>query len=421
MCIDGERLWRRIEALARITEPDRPWTRRSFTPRFLEGRAWLETEFRTSGLTTTVDAGGNLVGELPGTDPALAPLVVGSHSDTVPAGGLFDGILGVIAGLEVAQSLIERGERLRHTLKIYDFLAEEPSDFGLSCVGSRAYAGRLTPEMLALKRPDGMSLSAALSMVGGKPEGLAELANAACTAAYVELHIEQGPILEKARRDIGVVTDIAGIRRERLTITGRADHAGTTPMTDRADALVGSAHIIETVHAQARAWPSKQKSLVATVGQIAVSPNVANAVPGKATLTLEVRSGDEAALARFVDTVLAAIEGRMVELGLTLQRETVSDVAPTACNDLIQATIASAAQAAGFSHQPIASGAGHDGVFVAETGPIGMIFIPCRDGRSHTPDEWTEPAQAIAGTRVLAHTLRLLDDTLDRQPSSPPL
>ncbi|MGL4286023.1 MAG: M20/M25/M40 family metallo-hydrolase, partial [Phreatobacter sp.] len=214
MPIDGSRLWRRIETLAGITDPDKPWTRRSFSQRFLEGRAWLKAEFEAAGLATSIDAGGNLVGEWAGTDPALAPIMIGSHSDTVPAGGRFDGILGVVAALEVAQSLAERGERLRHTLKVYDFLAEEPSEFGLSCIGSRAYAGKLTPDMLALKRADGLSLRDAIATVGGRPDELGTRAVAARTAAYVELHIEQGRVLEAAGRDIGVVTDIVGIRRE---------------------------------------------------------------------------------------------------------------------------------------------------------------------------------------------------------------
>ncbi|QCI67452.1 Zn-dependent hydrolase [Phreatobacter stygius] len=412
MPIDRDRLWRRIEALAGITDPDRPWTRRSFSPRFIEGRAWLAAEFRASGLATSIDAGGNLVGEWAGTDPALPPIVVGSHSDTVPAGGRFDGILGVIAGLEVAQGLAERGERLRHPLKVYDFLAEEPSEFGLSCIGSRAYAGKLTPDMLALKRADGVTLREAMLAVGGRPDELGSRAAAAPVAAYVELHIEQGRILESAGCDIGVVTDIVGIRRERITVTGRADHSGTTPMAYRADALVGAAAIIEAVHAKALALQAAARPVIGTIGHLVVVPNAANAVPGEVALSLEVRSADEDAIDRFGAELLETTRERTEALRLTVRRELVSHVAPTACAALIQQAAADAARLAGYSSQPIASGAGHDGVFVAATGPIGMIFIPCRDGRSHTPEEWTEPAQAEAGARVLAETVRLLDHRL---------
>ncbi len=412
MPIDGSRLWRRIETLAGITDPDKPWTRRSFSQRFLEGRAWLKAEFEAAGLATSIDAGGNLVGEWAGTDPALAPIMIGSHSDTVPAGGRFDGILGVVAALEVAQSLAERGERLRHTLKVYDFLAEEPSEFGLSCIGSRAYAGKLTPDMLALKRADGLSLRDAIATVGGRPDELGTRAVAARTAAYVELHIEQGRVLEAAGRDIGVVTDIVGIRRERITVTGRADHSGTTPMAYRADALVGAAGIIQAVHAKALALQDARQPLVATIGHMVVVPNAANAVPGEVMLSLEVRSADEAAIVRFGEELLDAAQPAITALGLTARSELISHVVPTACARPIQDAMAEATGLAGYSSQPIASGAGHDGVFVALTGPIGMIFIPCRDGRSHTPEEWTEPAQAEAGTRVLAETVRLLDQRL---------
>ena len=173
MSIDQDRLWRRIEALSGITDPERPWTRRSFTPRFLEGREWLAAEFREAGLETELDAAGNLIGRLAGADPSLKPILIGSHSDTVPSGGRYDGILGVLAALEVAQSFSERGDRLRHTLEVVDFLAEEPSEFGLSCIGSRALAGTLSEEHLGFTRPDGMTLREGIAFVGGRPEELA--------------------------------------------------------------------------------------------------------------------------------------------------------------------------------------------------------------------------------------------------------
>lgn len=409
MAIDRDRLWRRIEALSAITDPDKPWTRRSFTPRFLEGREWLAAEFAAAGLDVSIDAAGNLVGLLAGKDPGRDPIRIGSHSDTVPSGGRFDGILGVVAALETAQDLIERGERLVHPLVVVDFLAEEPSEFGLSCIGSRAFAGKLTPEMLALKRPDGLTLREGLVMVGGRPDALGSIPK---TAAYVEVHIEQGRILESAGTDIGIVTDIVGIRRERITVTGRADHSGTTPMAYRHDALVGAARIIETVHTKAHGLKGRNQPVVGTIGHMTVSPNAANAVPGEAVLSLEVRSADEEAVTRFGTDLLEAVRERMDELGLTVSRELVSHVSPTACAGLVQQAIADAAKRTGHSSQTIASGAGHDGVFVATTGPIGMIFIPCRDGRSHAPEEWAEPAQVEAGARVLAETVSLIDQRL---------
>jgi N-carbamoyl-L-amino-acid hydrolase len=413
MSIDADRLWRRIEALSKLTDPDRPWTRRSFTPRFLEGREWLAAEFRAAGLATAIDAGGNLVGRLAGADPQLKPILLGSHSDTVPSGGRYDGILGVLAGLEVAQSFIERGDRLRHSLEVYDFLAEEPSEFGLSCIGSRALAGALSEAHLQMTRPDGTTLREGIAYVGGRPDELGSVRRGANSiAAYVEVHIEQGRVLENEGVAIGIVTDIVGIRRERITIIGRADHAGATPMPLRADALVGAAKLIETAYQRASARSQDVQPLVATVGRIEVSPNAANAVPGEAVLILEARSGDAEAAKRFGAELVRDLTPELAKLRLQVVSEPISEVAPTACAPEVRAAIAQAAASLGLSARELPSGAGHDGMFVAAAGPIGMIFVPCRDGRSHAPEEAIEPHQAADGARVLAETVRLLDATL---------
>jgi beta-ureidopropionase / N-carbamoyl-L-amino-acid hydrolase len=413
VAISSDRLWARIEALSRITDPDRPWTRRSFSPLFLKGREWLANEFRAGGLETSIDAAGNLVGRLAGSDPNLKPIVTGSHSDTVPSGGRYDGILGVIAGLEVAQSLVERGERLRHPLEIYDFLAEEPSEFGLSCIGSRALAGMLSDDMLNLRRPDGMTLREGLAYVGGNPERLASVRRSSNgTAAYVEVHIEQGRVLEQENVAIGIVIDIVGIHRERITVVGQADHAGATPMPLRADALVGAARIVETVYARAFALSGGDKPLVATIGKLDVRPNAANAVPGEVEMVLEVRCGDEAATQTFPTDLIEEVRPSLEALGLDILVEPLSHASPTPCAPIVRDAIGAAASSLGLSSRDLPSGAGHDGVFVAQTGPIGMIFVPCRDGRSHAPEESIEPHQAADGARVLFETVRRLDAIL---------
>jgi N-carbamoyl-L-amino-acid hydrolase len=410
MQINADRLWRRLEALSRITDPEKPWTRRSFTPLFLEGRRWLEEEFRAAGLEPKIDPGGNLVARIEGSEQGLKPILIGSHSDTVPSGGRYDGMLGVLAALEVAQSLLEQGQRLRHPLEIVDFLAEEPSEFGLSCIGSRALAGTLTDEMLELKRPDGTTLREALRYVGGNPDRLGEAQRPADSiAAYVEVHIEQGRVLENEGTKIGVVTDIAGIHRDHIIVSGRADHAGATPMNLRHDALVGAAAVVDAVYRRAQAASTPARPLVATVGKFDVSPNAINAVPGRVGMILEVRSGDETATRAFTGELLAQVAPRMKELGLDVTSNEVSHAQPTPCAEAVRKAIARAADAGGLSRRDMPSGAGHDGVHVSHCGPIGMIFTPCRDGRSHAPEESIEPSQAADGARTLAGAMLELD------------
>jgi beta-ureidopropionase / N-carbamoyl-L-amino-acid hydrolase len=411
--INSDRLWNRIEALSRFTDPARPWTRRAFDVQFAQGRVWLAEEFKAAGLSVEVDAGGNLIGSTPGTGRGLGALVAGSHSDTVPAGGRFDGMLGLLAALEAAQSIREQQVSLVHPLEVVDFLAEEPSDFGISCIGSRSWAGVLTASDLARSLPSNVTLASAIENVGGIAERLGEaIRTQDSVSAYVELHIEQGLVLAERRAEIGVVTAIVGIRRHEVTVKGRADHAGTTPMSLRRDALVGAAGFIRAVDELARLRPSESAYLVATVGKLSVEPNAVNAVPGSVTMILETRSTDEAALLQFEQELWRRIEGELDDRGLRLTRSLLSQTLPTACSPLIQTTIEEASMAAGFSSTRLPSGAGHDGVFVARIAPMGMIFVPCREGRSHAPEEWAEPGDCANGARVLAETLILLDRSL---------
>lgn len=411
--INSDRLWSRIEALSRITDPAKPWTRRAFDSLFVQGRAWLEREFKAAGLSVTIDAGGNLLGRVPGTAPGLGALVAGSHSDTVPAGGRFDGVLGLLAALEAVQSIQEQQVSLVHPLEVVDFLAEEPSDFGLSCIGSRSWAGVLTQSDLARRLPSNLTLATAIDSVGGTVERLAQpIRDHDSVAAYVELHIEQGLVIAGRNAEIGIVTAIVGIRRHEITVEGRADHAGTTPMSIRRDALVGAADFIRAVDQLARSRPAEDPYLVATVGKLSVQPNAINAVPGSVSMILEARSTDEAALLRFEQELWKRAEGELKERQLRLKISLLSQTLPTGCSPLVQDTIEKAATATGVRSTRLPSGAGHDGVFVARIAPMGMIFVPCKDGRSHTPEEWAEPADCARGARVLADTLILLDRNL---------
>ena len=411
--INIDRLSTRIEAISRFTLPDVPWTRRAFTPLFLEARTWLKEEFARAGLVVTQDAALNLIGRREGTKAGAKPLIIGSHCDTVVGGGRFDGILGVLAGLEVAQTLHEQKVQLAHPFELIDFLSEEPSDYGISCVGSRAFSGVLKADMLASCNAEGETLAEAIRRCGGNPEVLTQPLRApGSSAAYLELHIEQGPVLETRQIPIGVVTDIVGIRRVMITLEGRADHAGTTPMDLRHDALVGAAQVIEACYRLASEMNGNPHYVVATIGRIAVTPNAANAVPGKAELTLEVRSNDAAVLAYFPETLVGRVTDSLPGLGVTLSYKALSNALPTPCSPVVMQAIESAADALGYAKLNMTSGAGHDAVYVAPTGPIGMIFIPCRGGRSHCPEEWSDPQAVLDGTRVLYQALLGLDKTL---------
>jgi N-carbamoyl-L-amino-acid hydrolase len=413
VAISGDRLWSRIEVLSRFTDPASPWTRRCFDAQFFRGRSWLEQEFQSAGLTVSVDAGGNLVGRLPGIHSGAAALVSGSHSDTVPSGGRFDGALGLLAALEAAQSMREQGICLSHPLEVVDFLAEEPGEFGLSCIGSRAWAGVLSASDLARQLPSDLTLAAAIESAGGIAKRLgAPLRTPDSVAAYVELHIEQGLVLGARRAEVGVVTAIVGIRRYEVNVEGRADHAGTTPMSLRRDALVGAAGFLRDVDELARSRPEGGPYLVATVGKLSVSPNAINAVPGLVSMILEIRSTDGEAMTQFEGALWKRVEPDFEARGLHLSVSLLSQTVPTACSTVIQDTIEEAAAKAGILSTRLPSGAGHDAVFVAHLAPVGMIFVPCKEGRSHVPEEWAEPADCAKGAQVLAETLLLLDRTL---------
>lgn len=412
--IDKTRLWQRVETLSGFTDPQRPWTRRAFGDLHAQSRAWLRQQMEAAGLDVTLDAGGNLIGHRPGRRAGLRPLVTGSHCDTVMDGGRFDGIIGVLAGIEIAHALNDAGIALDHPFEVVDFLSEEPSDYGISCVGSRAMAGMLDAGMLAAARPgDGETLAQGIARCGGDPDNL----RAACRgadgiAAFLELHIEQGPVLESRGLPIGVVSHIVGIRRAAITVTGRPDHAGTTPMDLRQDALVGAARLIDAAHRLASELNGQPHYVVATVGCIHNFPNASNAVPGRVELILEARSDDQGVLAGFIETLLQRCGDAVAQTGATLAVRELNLSSPTHCDPAMMQAVAGAADALGLAHVVLPSGAGHDAAYMARLGPAGMVFIPCLNGRSHCPEEWCTPEQLHDGTRVLAQALIGLDGSL---------
>jgi N-carbamoyl-L-amino-acid hydrolase len=392
-----------LDALAQITDPERPWTRRAFSPRFDEGRDYLRRRFLSEGLNVSTDAGGNLIGRREGTEPQAGTIMLGSHSDTVPDGGRFDGVAGVVVALEVARILSRRGVALRHNLAVVDFLAEEVSIFGVSCIGSRAMAGVLPQDWLR-RISDGRDLATAIRDVGGKPESL-EAPLTDDLKAFLELHIEQGPVLEREKIALGVVTTIVGINRVEIEVMGRPDHAGTTPMGLRADALVAAARIVSEIEQFATELSGGPGHFTATVGEFEISPNAANVVPGRVRMLVDIR----AERAEDKEAFVSWLTGLDADGENTIEARLISANPGVQMDDGLQETLAKAADGLDTPYRKMVSGAGHDAAFMARLCPSAMLFVPCRDGRSHCPEEWADAADLALAAEVLANTIMELD------------
>ncbi|HWW79496.1 MAG TPA: Zn-dependent hydrolase [Steroidobacteraceae bacterium] len=417
--------------LGEITDPARPWTRTAFSERHGEGREFLAGRMRELGLVTSIDAAGNLIGRREGTEPSAGTIMIGSHSDTVVGGGRFDGIAGVIAGLEIAAALNDSGVRLRHSLEIVDFLAEEPNEFGLSCIGSRGMAGALDADMLARKNRAGVTLregivatgagaSGGLGAGGGADTGVGApsrgegvwigAAQRSDVVAFFELHIEQGPVLEAQGRDVGVVTHIAGIRRLSLTFKGQAAHAGTTPLDLRQDALVAAARFVLDLRGALESRREAQPFVIATVGEIHVAPNAPNVVPGEARVVVDLRSDASDALVTWTDRVRALGEQAVARTKVTLAEcRLLSATEPTTCAPALTAHLREAARELGLRQQDIVSGAGHDAAFLSKIAPAAMLFVPSRDGMSHCAQEWTDSDALAKGVAAVLRAVRAFD------------
>jgi len=402
---EPDRLTDEIESLALISEPDAPqWTRRALSEAETAARYEVARRMRGAGLEVHVDGAGNLVGVLDGRDGGRA-IVTGSHTDTVLGGGRFDGIVGVLGALEALECLAEANLRLRHDLWIVDFYGEEPNEFGLSCLGSRAVAGNLSRAHLDRTDDSGRSLAEAMTAVGIDPSrALSAGWNPADLAAFVECHIEQGPRLEQEGVEIGVVSAIAGIDRAVVDLCGRRDHAGTTPIPMRHDAACAAAEVILAVEQLGR------EGGVATTGRVVVEPGAANIVPDHSLLWVEFRSIETDWLERKRDELEAAVAETGSRRGVRGEIEWRSTEGPTVMADLVSNAAAEAAAGLGRSVIRMPSGAGHDSAQVASLTPTGMVFIPSKDGRSHCPEEYTGASDLATGAQVLAATLARLDE-----------
>ena len=402
--VNSARLQADLAALAEFRDPQQPgWTRTVFSREYLSSRQWVAARMRDAGLHVNQDTAGNLVGTLAAASPKA--LVAGSHTDTVPGGGRFDGPLGVLGAIEAARCVQESGRPLRHELRVVDFLGEEPNEFGVSCVGSRAVAGTLTPEHLAARNPRGTTLAEAIESAGGDPRRIGESVWAGDdVSAFVELHIEQGPVLEGEGILLGVVTGISGIERLRATFDGQAGHAGTTPMGVRHDALCSAADMVLALERLA-----SKGGGVGTAGKIEVLPGAANVIPGHVEVWCELRSIDPA----WLDERRRLLEEAIVEggrrRGVATRLERVSRTEPVVTSESVRSAMAEAIANLGLRFAALPSGAGHDAVQMARLAPVGMLFIPSAGGRSHCPEEWSAPEHVEAGAAALLGTLLVLD------------
>ena len=402
--IDADRLWASIMETAAIgATPRGGLCRLSLSDADREVRDWFRTRCQAADCTVRVDSMGNIFARRAGRDPALPPIAVGSHLDTQPTGGRFDGILGVLAGLEVVRTLNDHRVQTHAALEVIDWTNEEGSRFAPAMLCSGVFAGVFTSDY-ANSREDraGVRFDAELARIGYRGEvpcGSHRL------GAHFELHIEQGPVLENEAKTIGVVTGIQGINWYEVTIRGNEAHAGTTPMRLRRDALLGASRLVEAVNRVALAHAP---DAVGTVGLIESRPNSRNTVPGSVFMTVDLRNPDNAVVEQMEIEVRAQAERIASESGLVLDMRCVWNSPAVRYDAGCIDAVRRAAAAAGYPHRDIVSGAGHDSGYISRVAPTSMVFIPCATGLSHNEEESATLADVAAGANVL---LRAVLDT----------
>ena len=406
--VDSERLSAELDTLAGFSDVPAPAvTRVVFSAVDLAARRWFKGLCAEAGLDTREDAVGNTYARWHGADPDLPAVATGSHFDAIPHSGRYDGTVGVLGGLEAIRALRRAGHRPRRSVELILFTSEEPTRFGIGCLGSRLMSGSLAPESAAsLEDRDGKTLEEVRTEAGF----LGPLAGVALGRdryhAFVELHIEQGPLLEREEIPLGIVTAIAAPASLRIEIEGEGGHAGAVLMPDRRDAFLAACEIALAVEAAARGTGSIDT--VGTVGVCDVFPGVVNGVPSRVRIDVDVRDIE---LARR-DGVLAAIEGACRSIGaarrVRVASRTINRDAPATCSPLVTQALSEAAASAGLPYRTMVSRAYHDSSFMAEIAPTGMLFIPCRAGVSHRPDEFASAAGIALGVEVLAGALQRL-------------
>ncbi|MBX6753473.1 MAG: allantoate amidohydrolase [Thermorudis peleae] len=398
---------RRCDELAAFSEVPGQLTRRSFSPPMHDVHNTIAQWMRAAGMTVRRDSVGNLIGRYPARQPDAPVLVIGSHLDTVPNAGRYDGVLGVMLGLALVEAL--GGRRLSYALEVVGFMDEEGVRFAVPFIGSRGYVGALPSDWLTRSDVDGITLREAITSFGlhaHNAGGQAALPDRAL--GYLEFHIEQGPVLERAGLPVGVVEAIAGATRAQVTFHGRAAHAGTTPMTARHDALAGAAAFILAVERRAQVTPG----LVATVGQVTVLPGASNVVPEATHLALDVRHADDGVRNDALVALQADAEEIARSRGLRVTWTIVADVPAVRLDPQFVALLEAATREVGVPVRRLVSGAGHDAMILAQYLPAAMLFLRCAEGISHHPDERVIVDDVATALHVGQVMLDLLDQRL---------
>ena len=403
--LDANRLNANIKALSAFgANPQGGVSRVAYSDFDRAGRAYVMDLMRAAGLDARVDFAGNIFGRRAGTDAALKPIVFGSHVDSVPDGGNFDGTVGSLSAIEVAQSLAEGRVRTRHPIEVVVWANEEGGLYG-----SRSVSGQLKAPELDNRTWSGKTVAEGMTFLGGAPSRIDEVRRQhGDIAAYIELHIEQGGTLERDAINIGVVEGIVGIRRWDVTVTGMQNHAGTTPMDQRHDAMLAAARFVDMVNRVVRAEPGRQ---VGTVGRLEAFPGAPNVIPGRVVCTLELRDVDASKTQRIFDAIAGEAKHVGEANGTTFDFKASHEDAPALSDPAIRAIIDDAAKELKLTTRHMPSGAGHDAQAMAQLGPMGMIFVPSIGGISHSPKEFSTASDIERGARVLMGAV-LRADTL---------
>jgi beta-ureidopropionase / N-carbamoyl-L-amino-acid hydrolase len=401
--VSGARLVEHLVALSQFGKnPQGGVSRVAYSEADRRGREYASGLMRAAGLEVGIDAAGNIVGRRAGNDSTLKPLIMGSHIDSVPEGGNYDGDVGSLSAIEAAQTLSEKNLTLRHPLEVIIFADEEGGT-----IGSHSLSGEITEKQLNLVSNSGKTIRDGIKFIGGEPDKIASVRRKrGDIAAYLELHIEQGGVLDTEKINIGVVEGIVGITQWDVTVEGFANHAGTTPMNQRRDAMLAGARFIEAVNRVVTSVPGRQ---VGTVGKLRAWPGAYNVIPGKVILGLELRDLDAAKVQMLYQKIHDEAARIGKSSGTTFEFTETNTIVPAPTDERIRKVIDETAKSLGLSAKRLPSGAGHDAQEIARLGPVGMIFVPSVGGISHSPKEYSRPDDIANGANVLLHTLLKLD------------